>query len=123
MFYDIFEQLCKEKGVTVSRAALDMGLSKSAPIAWRKKGAAPSGDTLNKLADYFNVTVDYLLTGDEQEKKPLTQDEELLELLDYYKNRPELKILFSVTKNAKPESIRRAAAIVEALEKDERNED
>lgn len=61
MFYDRFKLLCGNKGVSCNKAALDMGLSNATPTKWKKSGATPSGDTLNKIAGYFGVTVDYLL--------------------------------------------------------------
>ena len=69
MFYDNFIVLCKKKSVAPTRVALDIGLSNSAPIKWRS-GAIPNGDGLQKLADYFGVTTDYLLTGAETKKAP-----------------------------------------------------
>ena len=76
MFYDNFIVLCKKKSVAPTRVALDIGLSKSAPIKWRS-GAIPNGDGLQKLADYFGVTTDYLLTGAETKKAPtLTKKDE-----------------------------------------------
>ena len=67
MFYDKFVSLCKEKGVAPTRAALDIGLSKSAPIKWRTTGATPNGETLNKIAEYFSVSVSVLF-GEETKK-------------------------------------------------------
>ena len=69
MFYDKFVFLCKEKGVAPTRVALDIGLSKSAPIKWRTTGATPNGETLNKIAEYFCVSVSVLL-GEETKKAP-----------------------------------------------------
>lgn len=61
MFFDVFQSLCKKKGVSCKRAAEDIGLSNSITTKWKKTGATPSGDTLNRIAAYFNVTIDYLL--------------------------------------------------------------
>lgn len=60
MFYDIYATLCKEKGLSPSKAAENISLNRTAVVKW-KKGAVPSGSTLKKIADYFNVTVDYLM--------------------------------------------------------------
>ena len=60
MFYDIFLTLCKQKGVTPSAVMRTIGLNKSSASYW-KKGVTPSSDTLRKLADYFDVSMDYLL--------------------------------------------------------------
>ena len=75
MFYDLYEMLCKKKGVAPTRAALDIGLSKSAPTTWKKRGLTPQGETLQKLADYFGVTTDYLLTGEETKKATAPEGE------------------------------------------------
>ena len=74
MFYDKFVSLCKEKGVAPARAALDIGLSKSAPIKWRTTGATPNGETLNKIAEYFSVSVSVLF-GEETKKAPTPKGE------------------------------------------------
>ena len=58
-FYQIFIQLCKDKGVAGSKVAQSIGLNKSSVSYW-KKGATPKAETLKALAQYFNVTVDYL---------------------------------------------------------------
>lgn len=60
MFYDNFIKLCKGKGVTPSAVMRAIGLNKSSASYW-KKGTTPSSDTLQKVADYFGVSVDYLL--------------------------------------------------------------
>ena len=62
MFYDKFKQLCEQKGVSCNKAALEMGLSNATPTTWKKRGLTPKGETLTKIADYFGVTTDYLLS-------------------------------------------------------------
>ena len=69
MFYDRYCELCKQRGITPTRAALEIGLSKSTPTAWKKKGVTPQASQLQKIADFFNVSTDYLL-GNEQKEKP-----------------------------------------------------
>lgn len=60
--------LCEGRGVTIKKFEKDAGLSNG---YWRKMsvyGSVPSADRLQMIADYFNVTTDYLV-GDEPEKK------------------------------------------------------
>lgn len=121
VFYDNFLKLSNEIGKSPSAVALECGLSKPTVTRW-KNGGKPTDATLQKLAEYFDVSVDYLLTGEKKEPAQLGADQEVAELLEYYRTRPEMKLLFSVTKNASPESIKRAAAIVEALEREENSE-
>lgn len=69
-FYDLFSDLCKRKGVKPSRAATELGINRSNVTNWKNGGYTPRGDTLQRIADYFGVTTDYLLTGEEKEKSP-----------------------------------------------------
>lgn len=48
-------------GITKNKLLTDLKLSKNSFVAWENRGTIPSGETLDKLADYFNVTTDYLL--------------------------------------------------------------
>ena len=61
VFYDIYKTLCEQRGVSLSRAAAEIGLSNATVTKWKKTGAAPGGDTLTKVAAYFGVSVDKLL--------------------------------------------------------------
>lgn len=77
MFFDVFKALCDKKGVSPKRATEEIGLSNSITTKWKKTGATPKGETLSKIADYFGVTTDYLLTGEETKKAPtLTKKDE-----------------------------------------------
>ena len=75
MFFDIFKLLCEKKGVSPKKATEDIGLSNSITTRWKKTGATPKGDTLQRIADYFGVTTDYLLTGEETKKAPTQEGE------------------------------------------------
>lgn len=76
MFYDRFKQLCDAKGISCNKAALDIGLSNATPTKWKKTGATPGGETLDKIAAYFNVSTDSLLGKEEQKKPTLTAKDE-----------------------------------------------
>ena len=77
-FYETFLFLCNSKQKTPSRVALDIGVSKTAVTRW-KRGYSPTDANLQKIADYFDVTVQYLKSKEQQEiKKPLSENEERL---------------------------------------------
>lgn len=61
MFYDIFLSLCSEKGMKPGRVADEIGINRGTVTSWKKKGYTPRAEVLHKIADYFGVTVDYLL--------------------------------------------------------------
>ena len=75
MFYDKFILLCKERNVAPTRVLLDIGLSKSAQNKWAK-GAKPGSDAVHKLADYFNISTDYLLDKENENTPALTEKDE-----------------------------------------------
>lgn len=70
MFYDQYAMLCKKKGVSMSAAALEAGISKSLVTKWKTNMAkVPSPDVLKKLSAYFGVPVSDLLEEKEIEIK------------------------------------------------------
>lgn len=67
MFYDTFTFLCKKKGLSPSKAAVDAKISKSLVTKWKTNGTeVPSPEVLRKLSVFFGVTPDYLLGYDIQ---------------------------------------------------------
>ena len=116
MFYDLFYELCLKKGVTPSKACLDMGLSRSLAAKWKNTKATPSADVMSKISDYFGVSADYLLGKEEQKEKPLINgDEELTEYLEELRTRPEMKMLFKLTKGATKADVEKAVKIIETM--------
>ena len=71
MFYDVFSKLCAKKGISCKRAAVEIGLSNSIAAKWKRTGATPNGETLNKIAAYFDVPVGYLLGEEIEESSPV----------------------------------------------------
>ena len=92
MFYDRFIQLCEQKGVKPTRAALDTGIARSAVSNWKsnwQRGieSLPSTNNAQALAEYFNVPVDYLLGNEEKPAAPKGSElDELVkdELVGFY---------------------------------------
>lgn len=70
MFYDKYCELCKRRGISPSAAAIEMGINKGTVSIWKSKGTTPQTAILGKIADYFGVSVDYLLGNEPKEKAP-----------------------------------------------------
>lgn len=64
MFYDKFKALCDRHSITPSRAAQKIGLNKSTVTGWKNLGSSPRYEVIEKIADYFDISVDYLLGKD-----------------------------------------------------------
>ncbi|MGL5896459.1 MAG: helix-turn-helix domain-containing protein [Lactococcus lactis] len=76
----IFERLkflANKQGKSINRVEQDLNLPKNSLYSWKK--AVPSGDRLELIADYFHVSVDYLLG---REDKPLPSDDDLADMIE-----------------------------------------
>ena len=67
-FKQNFIRICNEKGVSPSKVVEAIGLKRSAYSQWTDE-SIPRKATLMRIADYFGVTVDYLLG---KEDAPMT---------------------------------------------------
>ena len=81
-FYNKFIELCNKKGVKPSPMLESIGIQKSANSNWKKRKSKPTSANLQKIADYFGVTVEYL-KGEEKiknspEEPKLTEGEKML---------------------------------------------
>ena len=70
--YEIFERLCKEKGVTAYRVCKETGLTTATISNWKAGRYTPKQEKMQKIADYFGVSLIYLMTG-KDEKPPEPQ--------------------------------------------------
>ena len=73
--YDVLKNLCEKKGVSGAKMCEDIGYSKSLMTelkSGRKKTIAL--DTASKIANYFGVPVEYLLTGSVENAVTVTND-------------------------------------------------
>lgn len=75
VFYDVYLSLCKRSNKKPSVIAAELGINKSNVSNWKNNGYTPRGEALQKIADYFGVTTDYLLTGEGIEKAPTLEGE------------------------------------------------
>jgi len=63
---ELILKLASDKGITQKELSNEIGISTGNLSDWKNKRSKPSTDTLLKISKYFNVSVDYLLTGNEQ---------------------------------------------------------
>lgn len=63
--YEIFEKLCNERGITPYKFCKDNNVRTSTISTWKKKGSMVGTVLAKKICDYFDVSMDYLMTGKE----------------------------------------------------------
>ena len=67
--YDIFVKLLEKYGVTAYKVSKATGIAGSTFSDWKSGRSTPKQEKLQKIADYFGVTVEYLMTGKEEPKE------------------------------------------------------
>lgn len=74
MFYDIFNSLCVQNGTTPNAVCKSIGLSNSTATYWKNSGRPPKRETLEKIAERFNVSVNFLLQSEKENAPVLHED-------------------------------------------------
>ena len=120
-FFTNYERLCRQATLTPNGVAKILGIPSSSVTQW-KNGSTPRAETLQKIAEFFKVDTSYLLFGiEQQQEKPAPEgelvngDPELTAYIQDLKDRPELRMLFSLTHNATREDVERAVRVIEAI--------
>lgn len=58
-FYKKLENLCKNRGITVTALTKELGYSSSAGTTWKKSSGMPRNSTVKKISEYFGVPITY----------------------------------------------------------------
>lgn len=80
-FFEQYTKLCKERGMSANGVAKEIGLPSSSVTYW-KRGSLPQQKTLERVAEYFGVSADYLLGYTDEKVKPVSARAELDKLID-----------------------------------------
>ena len=86
MFVQTVQELAAQKGITIAKMRKDLGLGQGTFSTWKKRGTIPNGDVLREIADYFGVSVDYLLGNEKQPEAPDLADTEMQDVIIYNRN-------------------------------------
>lgn len=63
--YEVYQKLLDEKGLKNADVARATGISNMTLSDWKRGKSVPKSDKMRKIAEYLNVSVDYLMTGNE----------------------------------------------------------
>lgn len=67
--YSVYCKLRDERNLKDADVVKATGITKSTFSDWKSGRSNPKNEKLQKIADYFGVTIDYLTTGKEEEEK------------------------------------------------------
>lgn len=119
--YSIFEKLLQKHGVSTYKVSKETGIAQSVFSSWKNGISTPKQDKMQKIADYFNVSLEYLMTGEEKEggEKYYLNDETAKMAQDIFENK-ELRMLFDTARDAEPEDLQAVHNMLLALKRKER---
>lgn len=115
--YEIFEKLCKSHGFTAYYVCKQTGLSTSLISNWKAGRYTPKADKLQKIADFFGVSLEYLMNEEKPSGYYLT-DETAKVAQEIFENK-ELRALFSVQRDMSPDDLRALHGMALALKRKE----
>lgn len=109
--------LCKEKGISQGKMEKEMGISNGASSKW--KTSSPSMEILQKLSEYFNVSVDYLMTGKNKsntnESNSYYLNDDARDMAQFLYDNPDYKVLFDASRKVKKEDIEFVKQMIERV--------
>lgn len=81
ILYERISGLCKARGITITKMATDLGIGTSLIRKW-KQTSSPSIDKVKLIAEYFDVSTDYLigLSNVEEPAEKLMSDDDFVSL-------------------------------------------
>ena len=123
-FNDRLKALRKQKGLSQRALAEKLEMSKSAVSMYESGFREPDHETTEKIADFFNVDVDYLLGRSNvtlrytdvlaDGQSPQYYDDEVVQIVtDRLRKNPEYSVLFKASANVRPEDIDLVAKFIE----------
>ena len=105
--YDIFEQLLQKHNVSAYKVAKETGVTQTALSNWKAGRSTPKTDTMQKLANYFGETVDYLNTGKRKDEglDNYYLNDKTREIAQFMFENPQYSVLFDASRKVSEKDI------------------
>lgn len=119
MSYEIFKRLCEKNGVKPSDITKETGITSATFTSWKQGKYTPKAEKLQQIADYFGVSLEYLMTGG---NKSHYMDSETATLAQEAFDSPEMRLLFDAAKGSSAEDILLARQVLLACKRKSGND-
>lgn len=103
--YKVFERLINERGITPYKVSKDTGITQTSLSKWKLGKTDLSRASYEKLAKYFGVSIDYLMTGVEPDAPSYYLDDDARDIAQFLFENPDYKVLFDASRKVKREDI------------------
>lgn len=112
--YEVYEKLLKLHGLTTAEVCKATGINESTISNWKKRRNKISAKNAALLAEFFDVSIDYLMTGKAHESADGSYylDDSTRELVDFIHKHPEHKVLMDASRKVKIDDIDKALRII-----------
>ena len=114
IFSERLRELRQSKLLSQSQLADALNISKSAVSMYELGKREPDLDTLERIADFFNVDINYLLGKEDGSMYYL--DPEAAEIAQEVQQRPELKILFDATRKVSADDLKFVVDMIDRIQ-------
>lgn len=116
--YENVREAAKEKGYSINRLEKELGFARS--YIGKFKTITPSIDKIQKIADFLDVTTDYLMSGEEKGADRYYINEETAQVAQEIFENKELRALFDVQRGMSAEDLQALHGMALALKRKER---
>ena len=116
IFSENLTKLLQRCGKTQMQLANSLDVSKSTVSSWCSGSKMPRMGKIDEIAAWLSVSRSELI----EENNGAADNGDVSDLLEALRTRPEMRMLFSVSKDATKEDIEKAVAIIDALRKTEK---
>ena len=114
------KSLCKDYGISMNKLEETLGFGTG--YISKLGNSTPNATKIKKIADYFNVSVDYLMTGNESDTEKYYLNDETAQVAQEIFENKELKALFDVQKDMDPDDLKALHSMALALKRKERGD-
>lgn len=117
-FYERLNSLIKSKGLSQRKVEIALGFSNGAISKWKKY--SPNAEKVQLLAQYFDVSFDFLMNGKSENENEYYYNKEAADMAQQIFENKDLRVLFDAAKDASPEDLKTTHDMLMALKKKER---
>ena len=121
--YERFEMLLRQKGVLTVDVCRATGISQTVMSNWKKRGGGLSAENAVKIANYFGVSVPYLMGQTDSPDVPgeyYIYGDTARKAQELFDNK-DLRILFDAAEGSRPEDLQMAADLLMRLKETNRD--
>lgn len=73
MYYQNFEELCKQRNIKPNKVSKETGVSTATLTSWKQGKYTPKPDKLKLIADFFNVSLEFIMRNEDVQWNPTEQ--------------------------------------------------